>query len=319
MADSAGRWVKELEKVEPEGLRFISLKTRWLAAEGRIAEIEPTVEKYAQRHVENNEDHKSAVSEMLRVARLYAGVELNEEAEQWFRRAVATEPRTYWALVGWLAKEGRLDEALGICLDKAKSDVTPGAAIVLSTVLSQYTEPEEFVEPCEVAVADALAKHPRDLNLLFSVATMRYLQDRNDEAIELYRRVIKWEPDHVMALNNLASLLAERPNDRDEALEHIEHALSLAGPTVALQDTKAMVLLAQGHVDKAIEMLQRTTLEPPVDPRFHFHLALAYHKAGSQGDAREALAKALDGGVHTKTLSQYEHRELSALEEQLLQ
>lgn len=319
MSSAAGEWLKQLEQAEPDSLRTFTLKTRWLAAENRTDEVKPLLAEYAQKHVENNEDRESAVKEMLRVAQLYSGVAMHNEAEDWFRRAVDAEPRTYWALVGWLAGQDRLDEAIKICLETAKTDVTPGAAIVLSTVMTKPGFPEKFGPPCEAVISDAIAKHPRDISLLFSIGTLRYLQNRNNEAIDLYRKVIQWDPDHVMTLNNLASLLMEKPDYRDEALKHIERAISLAGPTVALQDTKGMVLLAQGQVDEAVDVFRATTMEPPVDPRFHFHLALAYHKAGEDEDARQSLTKAVDGGVHETTLSQYETRELTLLEQQLLQ
>ena len=43
------------------------------------------------------------------------------------------------------------------------------------------------------------------------------------------RRVLEIAPHNTLALNNLATLLAERPNQRAEALQLIERAIDSAG------------------------------------------------------------------------------------------
>ena len=91
----------------------------------------------------------------------------------------------------------------------------------------------------------ALETHKDQPALLANVANIRVLQDRSDEAIELYRQILAQQPRNVEVLNNLATMLAEQPEPekRKEALEYVEQAIKLAGPQPGLLDTKGMALL----------------------------------------------------------------------------
>jgi Tfp pilus assembly protein PilF len=79
-------------------------------------------------------------------------------------------------------------------------------------------------------------------------------------AIQAFQVVVTLEPNHVLALNNLAYLQAtsEPPyRDTDAALAHIQRAIELAPKEPLLYDTAADVYLARGQRDAAIHSLRR--------------------------------------------------------------
>ena len=146
---------------------------------------------------------------------------------------------------------------------------------------------------------------------------MRVLQQRTDEAIDLYRRVVSLKPKDVQALNNLATLLAEQPHTRQEALRSIDEAIGLAGRLPPLLDTKGTILVQDGKAEEAVPLLKEAAAGIDVDPRFFFHLSLACQGVGKPDEARQALQKARDGNLAQQMLTPADRRLLKELEQQL--
>ena len=93
-------------------------------------------------------------------------------------------------------------------------------------------------------------------------------------------------------MNNLAFLLAvQRKNG--EASQFIEQAIAVIGPTSDLLDTKALVLLSEDQVEKAISTSKQALEDKPSGTKY-FHLAQAHLKANDLGSAAEAMRKATE-------------------------
>ncbi len=111
----------------------------------------------------------------------------------------------------------------------------------------------------EKVMNEQLLKEPENTTLYQNLATLYYQQGRYEEAIEAYEKVISLEPNHAMALNNLAWFLATVPR---EELRDEKRALELAKGAVALErspmvlDTLAEAYYANGFVPEAVEAIQ---------------------------------------------------------------
>ena len=176
---------------------------------------------------------------------------------------------------------------------------------------------EELFRRAEPLLTQALASYSKDADLLSSVAGVRVLQQRTDEAIDLYRRVLSLKPKDVQTLNNLATMLAEQPRSRQEALRLIDKAISLAGRISPLLDTKGTILVQDGKADEAVTLLKEATAGSCVDARFFFHLSLACQGAGKTDEARKALRRARNGNLSQQVLTASDLRLLKELEQQL--
>src|SRR5690606_6145612 len=119
----------------------------------------------------------------------------------------------------------------------AKSHDPIGAASLLCSTLARGRATPQDHELAEPVVAQAAASNETDATLLFNLATLRYYQQRHEEARELFLKLLKINPEHVGALNNLASLLAEMPNRESEALRYANQAIAAQGPHADLLDT----------------------------------------------------------------------------------
>ena len=150
-----------------------------------------------------------------------------------------------------------------------------------------------------------------------TLAAVRIVQDRTDEAISLYRRALPAEPQNTRLLNNLATLLSEQPGHAKEALEFIDRAIHLAGPQSWLRETKGAILLGDGRVDEALAMLKESASSAEPDPRALLHLAQAYRLAGKLDQARTALDDAHQRNLPQQLLTPAERKLVKELDEKL--
>jgi Tfp pilus assembly protein PilF len=304
-----------------------------MQARGQASKIEPQVEDLAAKllkKVEENETQDNDTQEAqlaLAVGNLYTAVDLHEPAERWYRRLLKLVPERYEPLAMSLARQGRMDEAIQLCIkaaesegNAAESDSSLQPVIVLTSVLTSGQPKAEDFKLAEPLLAEALKSHKDNPGLISAVASVRVVQGQTEAAIRLYRQVLQLRPKDALALNNLATLLAEQPETRKEALKYIDQAIEIAGEEPALLDTKGTILLSEDKPSKnelkdALTCLEKAAATPGADPRFHFHLAVAYDRASEAEKAGEAFAKALDGDLKDQILTETDRRWLAELEQ----
>ena len=103
----------------------------------------------------------------------------------------------------------------------------------------------------------AANKHDRAISILLALGEIRGTQDQVDEAVQVYREVLKRDENNVGAMNNLAVLLDLEKRDLTEAQQLMERGVELAGPLPALLDSRATVYLALGKPQQAVSDLQQ--------------------------------------------------------------
>lgn len=310
----AAKWQAALEKSEPDALPTITLRARLMVRQGRTTEeVIAFVEPAAKRLLESVKDDKQRAAIFQGFGRLYASNEMLPSAESWYRKLYAQVPGAFEPLVGVLTQQGRTMEAVQICEEAAKAeDSSRGAAVAVSVLASGKATAKE-AQQAEMVITSALERFPKDLRLLFNVATLRVMQGRTDDAAKLFRLVVDVNPRHVLALNNLATLLSEQPGQRKEALRLIDRAIEITGSEAALFDTKGTILILDDQSSKAIEFLKAAVDGPDADPRYRFHLALAYKDVNEIEKARSELEQALEKNLDKQILTPTEQNMLSEL------
>ena len=323
LEDEASQSLTKLEEVLPDSLYVLALRARWLHDCGRTSEIEPLVEPLAKKLLDALEKVEEKKSERkaqvcLAVGQVLSGVEQHQAAEGWYRRLAELLPEGYEPLAISLARQGRHSEAIDICLkEAAKSDSSPRPAMVVASVLTSGQATKADFQLAESLLSEAAAAHKDNAQLLSAVANVRIMQNRYEDAAKLYRQALGLIPKDPLALNNLATVLSEEPDTRAEALRLIERAIQIAGPTPALLDTKGTALIHDGKADQAIPFLEQAASGLRPDPRFPFHLAIAYHQAGERAKAKATFTKALDGDLERQILTSMDKRYLSELKQKL--
>jgi tetratricopeptide (TPR) repeat protein len=151
--------------------------------------------------------------------------------------------------------------------------------------------------------------------LLVQLADLLNQRQRYPEAEKQYRLALDKDPGNLLALNNLAWLMAQRSGNGMEALPLIDRAIALAGPRPELLDTRAIVLLSLRRCDQALADLQRATDEAP-EAIHYLHMAQAHKLANKPREAALALAEARKRGLKRQDLHPLEDKLLGKLLEE---
>jgi Zn-dependent protease with chaperone function len=138
----------------------------------------------------------------------------------------------------------------------------------------------------ESLLGKELQSKPGDPKTLLALAMLYHEGKRFGEAKETYEKILAKEPDHYLALNNLAWLLA---TSKEQDLFRPERALTLARKAAALKpeamilDTLAEAYLVNRRPDMALQIIRQVLAQNPSNR--------AYYQA-----QEERFKKALDKG-----------------------
>jgi tetratricopeptide (TPR) repeat protein len=313
-ASDATRWLELLETREPLSPRTLSLRGRWLHQQGKNEEIEPLVARYLERL--NTEAYGSIPTDQLafELATLFAAVELPEPAERWYRELMRTSPRDFTHYADWLASQGRTEDAVRLCVERAEVDVSAMPAVALCRVLSRAEmDPKQFAGASEL-IAQACTKYPRQAELWYQLGQLRSMLGEPEEAIGLWERVLECDPRHVGAMSRLAWELSGKPERLADAVSQIRQATVLAGSDLDVQDTYALIMLRAGQSEEAILRLRQVASSPAATARHQLHLAWALQRSGSTEQARVALKAARQQRLDERRLPPEERAWLRELE-----
>ncbi len=142
------------------------------------------------------------------------------------------------------------------------------------------------------AEADAFASawrknHDSDALFLFYLGDVALAQNDLAGAEALYRAVLQRQPNHAMALNNIAWLLLAQK--KPGALAYAQRAVAAAPHQPALLDTLAQAHAAEQQIGQAISLQKQALAMRPDDPALRLTLARFYGQAGEKRLAKAEL------------------------------
>jgi len=113
-------------------------------------------------------------------------------------------------------------------------------------------------------------------------------------AINVYREMYETRADNMIVVNNLASLLSDYSDDKNdlELMKSLAEKLEKNGRPVFL-DTIGWVSYKLGDYKNAVKILTQMVEEMPNVNVFNYHLGMAYKKAGDSVNAKLYLEKSL--------------------------
>lgn len=210
-------------------------------------------------------------------------------------------------LTSLLASLNRGDEAFGK-FDKLSRGVSKRVvATAAVTTLRLAGGSPEHKALVKKWIDAAKAEEPRSIRLVEAEYLM--LTGEYTAAEAIYEAVLKEQPRNVAALNNLAWLLAAKPECADRALQLIDEAAKETGLTGELLDTRARVRLAAKQPALAALDAEEALKHSKTALRY-FHLALAKNELQSpEGEKlfREAKQRGLtDRQIHPADVPVYQ-------------
>jgi Flp pilus assembly protein TadD len=224
-----------------------------------------------------------------------------------------------------LEREGRAADGLAALRAARDARERAGAAadaraltVALAEALGRAGRTGEAVE----LVRTALARSPRDPELLYALGAAHDRAGETDAAIADMRALLALDPDHVEALNFVGYTLAVRGERLDEAERLVRRALELGPRTGHVLDSLGWVLFRRGDVRRALELLEQADALGGPDPTTLEHLGDAYRALSRHADAERTYRRALvapgEGApaeeVRRRTAIERKLRELSASE-----
>jgi Tfp pilus assembly protein PilF len=322
--DEAKRRVGELEREAQQSsdavkeLKLLSGLARLQNALNDKDAATAAVAQFVEKKLPELESALGQPRAWVAIASLYSSLGDHADAESWYRKLVPLAPDSYVLVVRELMAQGRLDDALNECLterDAADGD-SARRATVLAQLLASAPVDAERSQRAEPVIAAALKKHSDDVELLMATAVLNVTRKKDAEAVRNFRRVVELAPDNALALNNLATLLAEQPDQLDEAQALIGRAIKANGREPALLDTLGTIQVRRGESQDAIDSLEEAVARGGGDPRYYFHLAAAYHAAKNADRAKEAFEVARNLGLAKSILTLGDQQLLEGLVKQ---
>lgn len=137
-----------------------------------------------------------------------------------------------------------------------------------------------------------IKKHPNDEIARQALAEGLYRAGRIEDAQAIYRKALAESPNNPTLLNNLA--LSYARDRRSEAVQLARKARELAPASPEIADTLGWLMVLDGQTGEGLKLLREAQARAPDDPAIDYHLADALQRLGRQGEARRALAQALN-------------------------
>jgi len=306
-------WVRKLTEVAEESLQTLAVQVRWMKATGRSdQEIEERIEAFAQFKLLKAAGKSEKQRLYGTLGRIYENVGSNSGAMRWYRELYKVNPEVYGPLAVTLAKAKRLQQAYDLWKYSAGTSEEVKDASILANIFAAAQAQDDLFRQAAEHLEKAVQQHPENIGLLFGTALAYTTQNQAEKAVTLYRRILKSQPRHVPTLNNLAYALIELPDKKSESLQYIDQAIRISGRQPALLDTKAMIVM-EDSPEQAVELLEEATQTPSADPRYYFHLAVAYEQSGVISKARDAMERAEAGKLADMPLTSSERYWLHTL------
>jgi tetratricopeptide (TPR) repeat protein len=184
-----------------------------------------------------------------------------------------------------LAKQGKLQDAVQLIRDlpELKDGDDRSKLMAQATLLKEF---KQFLPAYEL-IAQAIAKAPDDIELIYEQAMIAEKLDRLDEMEQLLRRVISLKPDYHAAYNALGYSLADRNLRLPEAKVLIQKAVAFAPTDPFIQDSLGWVEFRLGNQAEALRLLEAAFKARP-DSEIAAHLGEVLWRMG-QRDRAQAI------------------------------
>ncbi len=209
------------------------------------------------------------------------------------------------ALANLYVRDLRFDEAVNVYQQLLKKDPkSPDLLLRLAETQRRKGDVNGAIETFRSASQAA----PADPRPLLQLGLLLDGTGRRDQAKPIYEQILKIQPDHPIALNNLAFIKAEEGQDLDEALTMAQRARQGLPNSPDVMDTLGWIYLKKNLSDDAIRTFKELLAADPSRASYHYHYGMALLQKGDRPSAKKELETAIrfnpskDDGVKIRQL-----------------
>jgi len=310
----------EILSYDPSNLAARILRINGLLAGGNTNQARIDINNYL-KDTPDNPDLKYQLAIVNFVERRY------QEAEQQFRALQQRFPndlRLLFAIAEVMLRTNRQADAMRLVQEAyRKNPDQPGLKLALANTAMRVnqldTAEQQFrallaLDPNNIDIVMRLSETLRrkgQLNAALDLLKQAYARNAAypglalqlaltyeamgdwRSAVPVYEFILKQDPNHLIALNNLAYRYADMGKDLDTALTYAQRAQQRAPTSDDVTDTLAWVYIRKNLNDTAISLLKPLIAKQPRNPLFHYHMGLALLQKGDRTAARQSLQTAL--------------------------
>jgi Tfp pilus assembly protein PilF len=337
--ETEGAWQKaksvlaQLADLKEPAPRHLAYYVQTLIEHKDLAEAAQQAERLEALEVQRGSEPNAFAAIELR-ARLFeedgtgkGGEKAIKLLEQHIHRKNA-KPEEVLLLLNSMRRQKKFADAFNLCLKtwdekdarkKCSPEVIGGASVAVLRSMQAAGTPatREQVLLIEEKLKDALAANPKGVVLMLHLAELYDQRGDWERAEEMYRQVLRPEnePKNIVALNNLAWLLAQHASEQDklqEALTTIDAAVNGIGQRADLIDTRGLVRMRLTQDAAALADFRAAVADMPT-PAHLFHLARAHYQSQDKSNAYKVLKRAKDQGLQASAqhpVEQKDYRDL---------
>jgi len=194
------------------------------------------------------------------------------------------------ALANLYVRDLRYDDAVNILQSLLKTEPKSADLLLrLAETQRRKGDVNAAIETFRLASQAA----PADPRPLLQLGLLMDGTGRRDQAKPIYEQILKIQPDHPIALNNLAFIKAEEGQDLDEALTMAQRARQGLPNSPDVMDTLGWIYLKKNLSDDAIRTFKQLVTSAPNSASYHYHYGMALLQKGDKPSAKKELETAI--------------------------
>ena len=194
------------------------------------------------------------------------------------------------ALANMYVRDQRYDAAIGILQELLKSDPKSADLLIrLAETQRRKGDINAAVDTFRLACQAA----PSDTRPLLQLGLLLEGTGRREQAKPIYEQILRIQPDHPIALNNLAFIKAEEGQDLDEALTMAQRARQGMPNSPDILDTLGWIYLKKNLSDDALRTFKELLDADPNRASYHYHYGMALLQKGDKPSAKRELEAAI--------------------------
>jgi tetratricopeptide (TPR) repeat protein len=170
-------------------------------------------------------------------------------------------------------------------------EVDPDRLQPYNLLAALYTR-QDRLEEAKQRLNDVLTRNPKSVGAATMIGMLLELQGRQAEGEKQYLAVLGIDPRAAVASNNLAWLYVAANKKLDDALQLARVAQQMLPDQANVNDTIGWIYYRKNMPEQAIGYLESAAEKQPQEPLHHFHLGMAYVKAGDWTKAKAELNRA---------------------------
>lgn len=239
------------------------------------------------------EKEPRAIEPLQLLATAYIANKQTDAAVSYLEKHVKTNPDQLHAqeLLGAVYRQaGKLPQAEQTLCDLLQKQ--PALVSAYRQLMTVYVA-QNAGDKVDALLKDAVAKNPKNVELLTLQAQYFQTTGRHQPALDTYNQALQLAPRAELIKNNLATLLIDHFDSED----NLRRAQTLTADfsesnNPLLIDTQGWLQYKLKNYAQAVSLLESIEKKGADFPELHYHLGMAYLKSGDNGKAKEQLTKA---------------------------